>query len=65
MDSTPGLAGILVRRSADSGATFSAPSPLSEGGSTANPAIAASDGTLFAFWEDATLGHLDIVFSKK
>ena len=64
MDSTPGLAGILFRKSADNGNTFTAPALLVPGGgSTANPSIAASGGTLFTSWEDATLGNLEVVFT--
>ncbi len=66
MDNTPGLAGILFRKSEDSGGTFSAPSKIvEEEGSTANPSTAAVNGILFAAWEDATLGNLEIVFSQR
>ncbi|TAK06770.1 MAG: hypothetical protein EPO39_08110 [Candidatus Manganitrophaceae bacterium] len=66
MDNTPGVEGIVLRKSEDSGGTFSAPSDLIQGGgSAANPGIAAVGGTLLSSWEDATLGNLEIVFTRK
>lgn len=66
MDSTPDLSGILLRKSEDNGNTFTPPFNLiAGGGSAANPSFAAVDGTLFASWEDATLGNLEIVFTKR
>jgi hypothetical protein len=66
METTPGLAGIAFRKSEDDGNTFSAPSKIETGGSSANPSIsAASDGTLLSSWEDATLGNLEIVFARQ
>lgn len=66
MDSTPGVAGIVFRKSEDGGSTFSASSNIKTAGSAANPSmIAAADGTLLASWEDATLGHLEIVFARQ
>lgn len=66
MDSTPDLAGILFRKSEDNGNTFSAPARLvARGGSAANPSIVAVNGTLFTSWEDATLGNLEIVFTRR
>lgn len=66
MDSTPDLSGILLRKSEDNGSTFTGPFNLvAGGGSAANPSFAAVDGTLFASWEDATLGNLEIVFTKR
>lgn len=66
MDSTPGLAGMVFRKSEDGGSTFSTSSNIETGGSAANPSIVASgDGTLLASWEDATLGNLEIVFARQ
>lgn len=66
MDSTPDLAGILFRKLEENGNTFTAPARLiSGGGSAANPSIAAVNGTLFTSWEDATLGNLEIVFTRR
>lgn len=65
MDNTPGLSGLVYRRADDGGLGFSAPVLLQGSGSAANPSIAASNGTLFAAWEDATLGNLEAVFTKR
>jgi hypothetical protein len=66
MDSTPGLAGIVIRKSEDGGNAFGTPFNVEAGGSAANPSIvAATDGTLLASWEDATLGNLEVVFARQ
>lgn len=62
-DNTPGLNGISLIKSNDGGLTFAPRTNLSPtGGSAANPALAASGPNLFTFWEDATLGNLEILF---
>lgn len=64
-DSTPGVNGISFKKSTDGGLTFNTRTSLFEtGGSSANPALAASGSALFAFWEDATLGNLEILFTR-
>ncbi len=66
MESTPGLAGMVFRKSEDGGDTFSSSSNIETAGSAANPSIiAAADGTLLASWEDATLGNFEIVFARE
>lgn len=65
MDNTPGLAGLVYRKSTDNGATFSPAVNIQGSGSAANPSITASSNTLFTTWEDATLGNLEVVFTKK
>jgi len=66
MESTSDLAGMVFRKSEDGGDTFSTSSNIETAGSAANPSIiAAADGTLFASWEDATLGNLEIVFARE
>jgi hypothetical protein len=63
---TPGAAGIPLKRSGDRGSTFGATENLSQtGGSSANPALAAFGGMLYAFWEDSTLGNLEVVFARR
>lgn len=65
-DNAPGRTGIALRRSADGGATFGAREDLSQtAGSASSPALAAFGGLLYAFWEDSTLGNLEIVFARR
>ncbi|HLG22027.1 MAG TPA: sialidase family protein [Candidatus Manganitrophaceae bacterium] len=65
-DKTPGTRGILFKKSADGGATFGAVETLSQtAGSASNAAIASSGTSLFAVWEDSTLGNLEIFFTRR
>ncbi|MFY9270407.1 MAG: hypothetical protein WAO55_11745 [Candidatus Manganitrophaceae bacterium] len=66
METTPGSAGLRFRQSENGGITFALAGEIVEPtGSMANPAVSASGGSLFTFWEDATLGNLEIVFLKR
>jgi hypothetical protein len=65
-DNSPGVTGIPFRKSADSGVTFGAAGNLSQtAGSAFNPAVAAIGNILFSFWEDSTLGNLEILFARR
>ncbi len=65
-DNTPGITGISFRKSVDGGTTFGSVENLSRtAGSASNPAVAASGLNLFAFWEDSTLGNLEVVFARR
>lgn len=65
-DNSPGFTGISFRKSADGGITFSPTENLSQtAGSASNPALASFGVNLYAFWEDSTLGNLEIVFARR
>ncbi|HZR46776.1 MAG TPA: hypothetical protein VFA47_08740 [Candidatus Manganitrophaceae bacterium] len=65
-DNIPNRVGLSLRRSGDRGATFGARENLSQtSGSAGNPALAAFNGLLNAFWEDSTLGNLEILFARR
>lgn len=65
-DTTPALRGISLRKSENGGLSFGPVESLSGGtGSASNPSLAASGSTLFSFWEDSTLGNLEIVFARR
>lgn len=62
----PDTTGLSLKRSGDGGKSFAARENLSQtGGSAGNPALAAFGGLLYAFWEDSTLGNLEIVFARR
>ena len=65
-DNTPGITGISFRKSVNGGTTFGSVENLSRtAGSASNPAVAASGLNLFTFWEDSTLGNLEVVFARR
>lgn len=64
-DNAPGRSGLLFRMSQDGGDSFSEAAHLNNtSGSVAAPAVSAQENGLFAVWEDALLGNLEIFFSK-
>ena len=65
-DNSPGLNGILFRKSSDGGVIFLDAEKLTNtGSSVAAPAISATATNLFSAWEDALLGNLEVFFRKK
>lgn len=65
-DNIPGNLGISLRKSGDRGSSFGPRENLSQtSGSAGNAALAAVEGLLYAFWEDSTLGNLDILFARR
>ena len=65
-DNIPGNLGISLRRSVDNGAHFGDRENLSRtSGSAGTPALAPVGSLLYAFWEDSTLGNLEILFARR
>lgn len=65
-DNFPGNTGISLKRSVDGGVHFGDRENLSQtSGSAGTPALAPVEGLLNAFWEDSTLGNLEILFARR
>jgi len=65
-DNSPDNLGISLRRSVNNGTDFGNREDLSRtSGSAGTPALAPVGSLLYAFWEDSTLGNLEILFARR